>query len=259
MEIYLFITNTTFFSPFLYSLKCTYIIEIDLYPECISSLNQKHYTPDILIFSKPKSSFEKNTHIYSRQRLQQDSDTVGLCAWKLTFWLVRKGGKKKRKKNQRVERTEEEKRKAWWKCLHGSNNGLVKSIVSPAHRLILFVCIMYTVCTMTKRSRGLFRFDDVIFFTLFSFSSFTHPLLLPFPLKRTNAFAYWLESESRARERERRIKVHANRCNECANKRTRVPATAYNEVRKSTPWSLLEKRDSKTRKNTVGVRVSDGV
>lgn len=98
IEIYLFITNTKFFSPFLYSLKCTYIIEIDLYPECISSLNQKHYTPDILIFSKPKSSFEKNTHIYSRQRLQQDSDTVGLCAWKLTFWLVRKGEKKKEKK-----------------------------------------------------------------------------------------------------------------------------------------------------------------
>lgn len=49
------------------------------------------------------------------------------------------------------------------------------------------------------------------------------------------------------------IKVHANRCNECANKRASVPATAYNEVRKSTPWSLLEKRDSKTRKNTAGV------
>lgn len=43
MEIYLFITNTKFSSPFLYSLKCTYIIEIDLnlYPEWISSLNQK--------------------------------------------------------------------------------------------------------------------------------------------------------------------------------------------------------------------------
>lgn len=172
-----------------------------------------------------------------------------------------------REKNQRVERTEEEKKESRWKCLHGSNNGLVKSIVSPAHGLILFVCIMYTVCTMTKQQgRGLFRFDDVIFFTLFSFSFFTHPLLLPFPLRHgTNECVCILtrerKSRARARERERGmwIKVHANRCNECANKRARVPATAYNEVRKSTPWSLLEKRDSKTRKNTVGIGVSIGV
>lgn len=64
---------------------------------------------------------------------------------------------------------------------------------------------------MTKQQgRGLFRFDDVIFFTLFSFSFFTHPLLLPFPLRHgTNECVCILtrerKSRARARERERDV------------------------------------------------------
>lgn len=160
----------------------------------------------LLIYNKKNHSFPdciiSKIHIYFHQDYSKIAIRSGVRV-KINI-LVGQG----REKNQRVERTEEEKKESRWKCLHGSNNGLVKSIVSPAHRLILFVCIMYTVCTMTKQQgRGLFRFDDVIFLLFSPFPSLPTPSCShsPCTTERTNAFAYWLESESRARARERDV------------------------------------------------------